>query len=731
MFRPGPPLDRRELPPRFGFLDVEVDREAARATRAGRALPLEPKAFDLLLLLAANPGRVIEKQEIFERLWPDTVVTDNALARVVAHLRRELGDSAEEARVIETVRTRGYRFLPEIRFAGPRPADEEPAPPGPVRTSQRRVGRAVASLAGGAVLALGAGWMLARRQPAATDWIPTPAQRTIEAGYRGGADLSPDGSQMVYSSDAAGGLELFVRQVEGGPELQITRGGGPKIDPAWSPDGRHIAYYDLAAGGLWLVAPTGGAPRQLTDFGSQPAWFPDSRRLVFSNPGRPTIGAYEWPATYNSTLWIVDLDSGNAQALTERDPEAGGQGAPAVSADGRWIYFSTGRLRGGGALWRIAPTGGRPERLTASPAQAEGSDLQFWLDPRPAPDGASLLAIETGRARRIVRLGLGDSRRVETLLAQVPAGVSHLVLSRDGRRLVYTEERGRTSLDEIEVEPDGSVTGPPRVLSAPATLRVATPRYSPAGDRIRFERRRPGLSPEVVILERATGATRVFDLEGARASTWLGATRLLLIWPGGRSELDLETGRRRPSPAQEGASTLLARAGPRPVAYFADGRRVTFTALTATGAQELFLGDLASGESRQLTRLGRSVDYPFISRDGRWIGFQVAAGSGADNELWRVAADGGAPERLLAGRGPSWGGGFAPDGARVVYAAHREGSWCLATAGTAEAERRLGVPAETAGYLRWPDWSPDGRFIAYERMRHEASLWTLDLPPPR
>lgn len=113
MFRPGPPHDRLELPARFSFLDFEIDREAVRASREGRPLALEPKAFDLLLLLAANPGRVVEKQEIFERIWPDAVVTDNALARVVTHLRRELGDSADQARVVETVRTRGYRFLPD------------------------------------------------------------------------------------------------------------------------------------------------------------------------------------------------------------------------------------------------------------------------------------------------------------------------------------------------------------------------------------------------------------------------------------------------------------------------------------------------------------------------------------------------------------------------------------------------------------------------------------------
>ena len=730
MFRPGPPRDRLELPERFRFGAIEVDVAAVRVRRDGATVALEPKAFDLLLLLAANPGRVVEKEEIFERIWTDTVVTDNALARVVAHLRRELGDSAEEARVIETVRTRGYRFLPEIGgLVAPEPDRGEAVPVAAPRRLFRKW--LPAALAAVAVLALLGLWWTSRRPPPRA-WTATPVQRTFESGYRGGADLSPDGSQLVYASDKTGDLELFVQQVEGGPEVQITSGGGPKIDPAWSPDGRFIAYRNLATGGLWLVAPTGGAPRQITDFGSQPAWFPDVRRIVFSNPGRPTVGALEWPATYNSTLWSVELASGEVREITERDPEAGGQGTPAVSADGRWIYFSTGRQGGGGGLWRVAAAGGRPERLTPPPKPDwEASSPRFWLDPIPTPDGEAVLAIEAGPVWRIVRLGLAAARPIETVLAQVPAGVANLGASRDGRRLVYTEERGKTSLEEIELGAERTQVGPPRVLSAPATLRVFFPRYSPDGARILFQRFRPGVGIEAVVLERSTGVAQALPLAGELAFFWLGPRKIAVGRPGSGLEFDLETGRRRTTPPLAAAAALLARARPRPVARLAGGHRILFTATDATGAQELFLGDLDSGEGRQLTRFGRSVDYPFVSRDGRWIGFQVAAEIGADNEIWRVALEGGAPERLRSGTGPSWVSAFSPDGEQVVYAAHREGHWHLAIAGIGEAERRLDVPAETVGYLRWPDWSPDGRFIAYERMRHEATLWTLELPPPR
>ena len=92
------------------FDDVRVDTSAFRVERGGRAVALEPKAFDLLVLLLEHPGQVVTKQEILDAVWPRTAVTDNAMTRIVAHLRKALGDDARDARYIETVPTRGYRW---------------------------------------------------------------------------------------------------------------------------------------------------------------------------------------------------------------------------------------------------------------------------------------------------------------------------------------------------------------------------------------------------------------------------------------------------------------------------------------------------------------------------------------------------------------------------------------------------------------------------------------------
>src|SRR6187402_1124684 len=99
----------------FVWDDFRLDLDRYRLERAGGVLALEPKALDLLSLLVSRPGHLFGKQEIFDTLWPDTAVTDSALTRVIAQLRRVLGDDPRDPRFIETVPTRGYRWKCPVR----------------------------------------------------------------------------------------------------------------------------------------------------------------------------------------------------------------------------------------------------------------------------------------------------------------------------------------------------------------------------------------------------------------------------------------------------------------------------------------------------------------------------------------------------------------------------------------------------------------------------------------
>src|SRR5688572_17386284 len=74
-----------------------------------------PKAFEILLYLVRRADQVVEKDEILEAVWPDTIVEENNLTQNISALRRALGEKHRENRFIATVPGRGYKFVAEVR----------------------------------------------------------------------------------------------------------------------------------------------------------------------------------------------------------------------------------------------------------------------------------------------------------------------------------------------------------------------------------------------------------------------------------------------------------------------------------------------------------------------------------------------------------------------------------------------------------------------------------------
>jgi DNA-binding winged helix-turn-helix (wHTH) protein/pimeloyl-ACP methyl ester carboxylesterase len=100
----------------FGPFQLEVAER--RLTRSGRVIPLRSKVFDTLCVLVENHGRLLRKDELMQRLWPDSIVEENNLDHNISKLRRALDDGKDGQRFIETVPRQGYRFVAEVE-AGP------------------------------------------------------------------------------------------------------------------------------------------------------------------------------------------------------------------------------------------------------------------------------------------------------------------------------------------------------------------------------------------------------------------------------------------------------------------------------------------------------------------------------------------------------------------------------------------------------------------------------------
>ena len=94
---------------RFGEFTLDADQKVL--LRQGKPLLLAPKILETLLTLVQNSGRIIEKEELMTRLWPDTFVEESNLTYTIVQLRKTLGDDARNPRYIETIPKRGYRFI--------------------------------------------------------------------------------------------------------------------------------------------------------------------------------------------------------------------------------------------------------------------------------------------------------------------------------------------------------------------------------------------------------------------------------------------------------------------------------------------------------------------------------------------------------------------------------------------------------------------------------------------
>ena len=100
--------------PRLRIGEWSVDRAANELERAGETVRIEPKAMEVLMLLAEHSDRVVSREELLNAVWPGVVVGDEALTQSVIKLRRALGDDPRSPSYIETIPKRGYRLIASV-----------------------------------------------------------------------------------------------------------------------------------------------------------------------------------------------------------------------------------------------------------------------------------------------------------------------------------------------------------------------------------------------------------------------------------------------------------------------------------------------------------------------------------------------------------------------------------------------------------------------------------------
>lgn len=704
----------------YQFGDVCVDLKRLVITRGGAQLEIEPKAFDVLRYLLEHADRLVTKDELLESVWRDTFVTPNVLTRAVAQLRRVLGDDAREARYIETVARRGYRFIALVStdpLVTVSPASEASAAPAPPRANTRGMG---ARLAAAVLLAAATGGVaLLARLPARRDAVEVtavPTRVTIGGGNNTAPAISPDGRAAAFASDRTGSLEIYVVGLApGSEEVAITHDGGQNMEPDWSPDGRWIAFHSRRRGGVWIVPSTGGTPQQVVDRGSSPAWSPDSERLVYT-PGEGGLAGQQ-------VLWTAKRDGGDRRQLTHLGQPAGGHNHPAWSHNGRFIAFAVSYGAQEDAIWIVDAAGGTPRLLTpghsaSHPRFTPADDAVVWMG-----NAASL----NGRIFRIgLDAGAGTAIGAAAVVTPFENGSLQGLSVAETGTAVFGVGTTDTNLWTIDLDRDGSASAPARLTSD--VVRNGQPDYSRDG-RIAFSQLGSGLPMSVWAID-PDGSHRIRLAPDGPAGDpgWSGdATRVLVKRWGdtrGTGLWWIDVASRRATPT--GIEDVGVRS-PRPSP---DSQSVAFHLIESDGSMNVWTQSLNGAPPRRVTHDPEAASYPVWSPDGRWLAVEVKRGE--RTQVGVVDRDGGQIELLTNDPGQNWPHAWSPDGERITYAAERGAVWNIwEVSRKTRATRQLTHFTSPSGYVRYPSWSPDGRRIVFERETQTATIWTVQLPTNR
>ncbi len=115
---------------RFGA--YSIDPRSLELSRGGAVVAVEPQVFSLLLYLIENRDRVVSKDDLIADVWGGRIVSDATLSSRISSARHAVGDSGEAQQVIRTIRSRGFRFVADVKTEEPdeiTPASEVSPPP--------------------------------------------------------------------------------------------------------------------------------------------------------------------------------------------------------------------------------------------------------------------------------------------------------------------------------------------------------------------------------------------------------------------------------------------------------------------------------------------------------------------------------------------------------------------------------------------------------------------------
>jgi Tol biopolymer transport system component/DNA-binding winged helix-turn-helix (wHTH) protein len=377
----------------YSFGEFAVDVEQRVLLRNEVPIPLAPKVFDTLLILVEHSGRIVEKDALMSRLWPDSFVEEANLTFNIQQLRKSLGDNARSPRFVETVARRGYRFIAPVRkkteVTSPT-EDEAPARIDVVAAAKsNRSHFSIAATAIVIMVLLGiALWFARGRNVSSASAVPilaAPFKSDIfVTGATVRAVITPNGKYVAYTSESSGKESIWLRKLESSENIQIVSPTNSKYyGLAVSADGDSLYFARRTEGdpyqSIYRVMTFGGIPVKVVE--NTEGWIgvaPDGKQLSFVR--------CKYEPEDNCSLYIVDIDGKNERRLlTRKDPYriSDNQFAP----DGKSIVFAAGQSDRGARDFRLM----RVELGSGAEGQLSPKSFFDVYNLKWLPDGNNLL----------------------------------------------------------------------------------------------------------------------------------------------------------------------------------------------------------------------------------------------------------------------------------------------------------------------------------------------------
>lgn len=658
----------------YRFGEFAVDADQLVLLRGGKPVPLRPKVFDTLLVLVEHRGRIVGKNELMDRLWPDSFVEEDNLTFNIRQLRKALGDDARWPRYVETVARRGYRFIAEVEEVladtGPTQGQVKVLPncsevnarvlsesgqasptsePGVISLPDDKLHNIGVEPNGPQALASPHSSVNTTRNPVLVVGAVAATLLLASAiwgwGFHDKSNQSPDRGEKVTGVFAT---SIAVPRIE---KLTAT---GKNRHAVISFDGKYVAYTAEVRGrvSIWLRQLATGSVREVVTFTEGYIY-----GMAFAHSGEQLYFVKGYPEP--TALYRVPMPLGGVPTKLISRME----GTFSLSPDDRQVAFLRYSDDDKECALMTANADGSNERELATHAQPDRFNTPAW-----SPDGQTIAVAagpsDSGKQEvRIIELSLVDRAEKEVSVEKW-FHISRLIWLPDKRGLITVGEK----------EPGG--------------VKAIWSVSYPSGE---ARRHTDGPSDYVDVSLTADASKGVATQMTFTSDIWIG----------------------HGSEAKDLTRVTHAAGG----FCWTPDERIIY-ASNGAADRNLWAMELDGTAQRQLTNAGTNLN-PAVTPDGRFIVF-VSNRDGIF-QIWRMNADGSNQVKLTNGTGAN-NPAVSPDGQSVIYHSIEDwGLWKVSIEG--------GRPVRLSeSFAVSPSFSPNGKLIACVGKGHKKDRRVIILP---